>query len=65
MEDYQIQTRRAGTSARTTPRKARSDPPRAAREGAVVLPDTVSIAVRELAGELEEGLCWRSSWVRG
>jgi transposase-like protein len=56
MKNYQIQTRRARTAGRTTPKQARKDPPRAAREGAVVLPDTVSVAVRELAGELEEGL---------
>ncbi len=57
MKSYQIQTLHAGTTGRATPKRARKDPPpRAAREGAVVLPEAVSVAVRELAGELEEGL---------
>ena len=56
MKDYQIQTRRARTTARTSPKKVRKDPGRAAREAALVLPDTVSVAVDELAGEPEAGL---------
>ncbi|MDA8356613.1 MAG: hypothetical protein M0Z95_10060, partial [Actinomycetota bacterium] len=56
MKNYQTSTRRAGTSGRTTPKKAKADPSRAAHEAALVLPDTVSVAVGELAGELEEGL---------
>ena len=56
MKNYQTSTRRAGTSGRTTPKKAKAAPSRAAHEAALVLPDTVSVAVGELAGELEEGL---------
>ncbi len=56
MKDYQIQTRCAGTAGRTTPKWRWKDPGRAAQEAALVLPDTVSVAVGELAGELEEGL---------
>ncbi|MGH8996748.1 MAG: transposase, partial [Acidimicrobiales bacterium] len=41
---------------RTTPKKARLDAARVAHEAALALPDTVSVAVAELAGELEEGL---------
>lgn len=37
-------------------KKAKPDSARAAREAALVLPDTVSVAVGELAGDLEEGL---------
>ena len=43
-------------TGRTTPKKARPDAGRAAHEAAVVLPDTVTVAISELAGELEEGL---------
>ena len=56
MNNYQTSTRRAGTTGRTTPKKAKNDTGRAAQEAALVLPDTVSVAVAELAGELEEGL---------
>lgn len=56
MNNYQTSTRRAGTTGRTTPKKAKKDAARAAQEAALVLPDTVSVAVGELAGELEEGL---------
>ena len=55
-KNYQTSTRRAGTTGRTTPKKAKKDAGRAAQEAALVLPDTVSVAVAELAGELEEGL---------
>lgn len=54
-KNYQTTTRRAGTG-RTTPKKARPDPQRAAHEAALVMPDAVTVAVAELAGELEEGL---------
>jgi putative transposase len=55
MKNYQTTTRRARTD-RTTPKKARSDAARSAHERAVALPDTVTVAIAELAGELEEGL---------
>jgi len=54
-KNYQTTTRRAG-AGRTTPKKARLDAQLVAREAALSLPDTVTIAVGELAGELEEGL---------
>ena len=56
MKNYQTSTRRAGTSGRTTAKKARRDPGRAAKEAALALPDSVSVSVGELVGELEEGL---------
>ena len=56
MKNYQTAAGRAGTTGRATPKKAKSDPQRSAHEGAVTLPDAVSVAVGELAGELEEGL---------
>jgi len=56
MKNYQTAAGRAGTTGRTTPKKAKADPQRSAHEGAVALPDAVSVAVGELAGELEEGL---------
>ncbi len=55
-KNYQTATSRARTSGRTTPKKAKLDPQRRAHEAAVVLPDTVTVAIGELAGELEEGL---------
>ncbi|MHB1534312.1 MAG: IS256 family transposase [Acidimicrobiales bacterium] len=54
--NYQTSTRRAGTTGRTTAKKAKQDAGRATQEAALVLPDTVSVAVGELVGELEEGL---------
>jgi putative transposase len=54
-KNYQTTTRRAGTG-RITPKKARLDEARVAHESAVTLPDTVTVAITELAGELEEGL---------
>jgi transposase-like protein len=54
-KNYQTTTRRARTG-RTTPKKARPDARRAPHEAAVTLPDTVTVAIAELAGELEEGL---------
>ena len=56
MKNYQNSARRAGTTGRTTPKKSKSDPSRAAQEAALVLPPTVAVAVGELASELEEGL---------
>jgi putative transposase len=56
MKNYQTAARRAGTTGRTTPKKATGDAQRSAHERAVALPDAVSVAVGELAGELEEGL---------
>jgi len=55
-KDYQTTTRRAGTTGHTTLKKAKIDPARVAHETKIALPDTVSIAIGELAGELEEGL---------
>ena len=56
MKNYQKTTRRAGTTGRTTPKKAKRDGALAAQEAALALPDTVSVALGDLAGELEEGL---------
>jgi putative transposase len=55
-KNYQTSAGRAGTTGRTTPKKAKADAQRRAHESAVTLPDAVSVAVGELAGELEEGL---------
>jgi putative transposase len=55
-KNYQTQTTRARTTGRTTPKKAKADPNRSAHEAALALPDTVTVAIGELAGELEEGL---------
>jgi len=54
-KNYQTTTGRA-CNGRTTPKKARPDAARTAHEAAVALPDTVTVAIAELAGELEEGL---------
>jgi putative transposase len=54
-KNYQTTTSRARTG-RTTPKKARLDAGRASQEAAIALPDTVTVAIAELAGELEEGL---------
>jgi putative transposase len=51
-KDYQTTAHRG----RTTPNKAELDAERAAREASVRLPETVTIAIADLAGELEEGL---------
>jgi len=58
VEAVLAQTRagRAGSKGRTTPKKAKTDAAQAAREATLVLPDRVSVAIGELAGELEEGL---------
>ena len=55
-KNYQTTSRRARTGGRTTPKKAKITGEQAAHERAVALPDTVTIAIAELAGELEEGL---------
>ena len=55
-KNYQPSAGRAGTTGRTTPKKAKADAQRSVKEGAVALPDAVSVAVGQLAGELEEGL---------
>ncbi len=55
-KDYQTATSRARTSGRTTPRKARVDPGLAAEEAALALPATVTVAIADLVGELQEGL---------
>ena len=56
MKNYQTTARRAGTAGRTTAKKAKKDAGRAAEEAALVLPDTVSVVLGDLAGQLEEGL---------
>jgi transposase-like protein len=56
MKDYQNSAGRVGTTGRATPKKAKRDTARAAQEAALALPDSVSVAIGELAGELEEGL---------
>ena len=61
MKTYHNSNRGARSTGRTTPKKAKNDAERAARERALVLPDsvladTVSVSVADLAGELEEGL---------
>ena len=55
-KNYQTSTRRAHSTGRVTPKKAKLDPGQGAHEAAMALPDTVTIAISELAGELEEGL---------
>ncbi len=55
-KNYQTHSAGACTTGRTTPRTAKSDPRRVAHESAIALPDAVTVAVGELAGELEEGL---------
>lgn len=54
-KNYQNAARRTGTGP-VTPKKARPDAPVATNEAAIALPDTVTVAIAELAGELEEGL---------
>jgi hypothetical protein len=54
-KNYQTSKGRAG-SGRVTSRKPRSDSANALRESAFELPDAVTVAVAELAGQLEEGL---------
>jgi len=44
------------SKGRTTSRKAKADAAQAAREAALVMPDTLRVAIGELAGELGEGL---------
>ena len=55
-KNYQTQTTRARITGRTTPKKAKADPRRDTHEAALALPDTVTVAIGELGGELEEGL---------
>jgi putative transposase len=55
-KNYQTQTTGARITGRTTPKKAKVDPRRDAHEAALALPDTVTVAIGELASELEEGL---------
>jgi len=56
MNNYQTRAGRAGSKGRTTPKKAKTDAAQATRGATLVLPDRVSVAIGELAGELEEGL---------
>src|SRR5664280_858045 len=55
-KNYQTTTHRAGTTGRTTPKKAKADPQRTIHETALTLPEAVTVTVGELADELEEGL---------
>jgi putative transposase len=55
MKNYQASARRAAMG-HTTPRKARVDAAPTAHESAVALPDTVTVAIADLAGDLQEGL---------
>ena len=56
---YQTTNRRAGTSGRTTPKKAKVDPQRAIHEAAVTLPEAVTVAVGELPKSSKRA-CWPS-----
>ena len=53
-KDYQTGAGRGGTGGRTTPKKARVDAGLAAHEAVLALPDAVTVAVADLAGELQE-----------
>ena len=55
MKNYQTASRHARTG-RTTLKKARPEAARSAAESAVTLPDTVTVAIADLAGDLKEGL---------
>jgi putative transposase len=54
-KDYQTSARRVRTG-RTTPKKARVSSEQLAHEAAVSLPATVTVAIAELKGDMEEGL---------
>lgn len=54
-KNYQTTTRRA-RNGRTTPKKARLGADQAAHEAALSLPESVTIAIADLADQLEEGL---------
>jgi putative transposase len=54
-KNYQTKSRLARTG-RTTPKKAKLDPGQLAHEAAVSLPDTVTVAIAELKGDMEEGM---------
>lgn len=53
--NYQNATRLAG-NGHTTPKKAKLDAALGSAESAITLPDTVTVAIADLVGELEEGL---------
>jgi putative transposase len=53
--NYQNAARLAG-NGRTTPKKAKLDAALGSAESAITLPDTVTVAIADLVGELEEGL---------
>lgn len=55
MKNYQTSRRRAG-NGRTTPKKAKISTEQMAYEAAVSLPKSVTVAITELACEMEEGL---------
>jgi transposase-like protein len=54
-KNYQTAGRRVG-DGRTTPKKAKVSGVQLAHEAAVSLPESVTVAIAELAGEIEEGL---------
>jgi putative transposase len=54
-KNYQTTSRRARTG-RVTPKKSRPEPTNGERQAALELPDAVTVAISELAAELEEGL---------
>ena len=54
-KNYQNQGRRARTG-RTTAKKVKLSPEQKAQEAAVALPASVTVAIAELAGEMEEGM---------
>jgi len=54
--NYQTMGRRAQATGRVTPKKARLAPELAEQEERLSLPETVAVAVAELADQLEEGL---------
>jgi len=53
--NYQNAARLAG-NGHTTPKKAKFDAALGSAESAITLPDTVTVAITDLVGELEEGL---------
>ena len=55
-KNYQTTTRRAAHRAHDAEEGQAGSQPSSAHEAAVALPDTVTVAIAELAGELEEGL---------
>jgi putative transposase len=55
-KNYQTSARGAHSRGRVTPKKAKLSREQATYEGTMSLPDTVTVAIADLADELEEGL---------